>query len=385
MGKGKEAEWSGPEPPGPRLAAAGPWLALPSWLQAPYSLMTCGWLTCVRRLNSDSRSRSSLAEAFSEMHVNTAGCKAVPSVSPFCSPAGSQHPQRGGGGGGLHRPIIPFRDILPRFRRGLQGSHCLELLSARGRVNSSLMCLRGVRTREAHFHTSGSFHGKPPRAGLYAQMALFPCKHHLSRTVVHRDPLVNPSGKVKGLPVVPKHLLTKCSTVAGEALQKGEDRQTSQKSSSHAEHACPKGGQSMLGSHQKLGCGGILRQKLWLHSSPGLVVPQPSAQLCHLLWVQTCLEMRRQLGDGALGLSGPHVGDPGPVSLCPLGPGISWARGDPSLRAWASIQKHSARHGPPTAEPKCASADCPLHGRWALSRSTWARAWLGPVSAEKLQ
>ena len=85
MGKGKEAEWGGPEPPGLRLA-------LPSWLQAPYSLMTCGWLTCVRRLNSDSRSRSSLAEAFSEMHVNTAGSKAVPSVSPSCSPAGSRHP-----------------------------------------------------------------------------------------------------------------------------------------------------------------------------------------------------------------------------------------------------------------------------------------------------
>ena len=92
MGKGKEAEWGGPEPPGLRLAAARPRLALPSWLQAPYSLMTCGWLTCVRRLNSDSRSRSSLAEAFSEMHVNTAGSKAVPSVSPSCSPAGSRHP-----------------------------------------------------------------------------------------------------------------------------------------------------------------------------------------------------------------------------------------------------------------------------------------------------
>lgn len=58
--------------PSPVLAAAHPpahpiiWLALPSWLQAPYNLMTCGWLTCFRRLNSDSRSRNSLWEAFSE-------------------------------------------------------------------------------------------------------------------------------------------------------------------------------------------------------------------------------------------------------------------------------------------------------------------------------
>lgn len=44
--------------------------ASPSWLQAPYSLMTLGWLTCFRRLNSDSRSRSSFGEAFSEMHIN---------------------------------------------------------------------------------------------------------------------------------------------------------------------------------------------------------------------------------------------------------------------------------------------------------------------------
>lgn len=38
---------------------------LPSWLQAPYIFMTCGWLTCFSRVNSDSRSRSSLWEAFS--------------------------------------------------------------------------------------------------------------------------------------------------------------------------------------------------------------------------------------------------------------------------------------------------------------------------------
>lgn len=38
---------------------------LPSWLQAPYIFMTCGWLTCFSRVNSDKRSRSSLWEAFS--------------------------------------------------------------------------------------------------------------------------------------------------------------------------------------------------------------------------------------------------------------------------------------------------------------------------------
>lgn len=65
-----------PRAPGLCPAAARPWPLLPSWLQAPYSLMTCGWLTCFRRLNSDSRSRSSLGEAFSETHRNKAGRKA---------------------------------------------------------------------------------------------------------------------------------------------------------------------------------------------------------------------------------------------------------------------------------------------------------------------
>lgn len=43
---------------------------LPSWLQAPYILMTCGWLTCFSKVNSDSRSRSSLWEAFSVAEEN---------------------------------------------------------------------------------------------------------------------------------------------------------------------------------------------------------------------------------------------------------------------------------------------------------------------------
>lgn len=76
IGKGENAEWSSPEPLACAWAAASPWPLLPSWLQAPYSLMTCGWLTCFRRLNSDSRSRSSLEEAFSETHRNKAGRKA---------------------------------------------------------------------------------------------------------------------------------------------------------------------------------------------------------------------------------------------------------------------------------------------------------------------
>lgn len=51
------------------------WPALPSWLQAPYNLMTCGWLTCFRRLNSECRSRNSLWEAFSEtQHTEDCVC-----------------------------------------------------------------------------------------------------------------------------------------------------------------------------------------------------------------------------------------------------------------------------------------------------------------------
>lgn len=69
-----------PRAPGLCPAAASPQPVLPSWLHAPYSLMTCGWLTCFRRLNSDSRSRSSLGEAFSEMHRNKAGHK-VPATT----------------------------------------------------------------------------------------------------------------------------------------------------------------------------------------------------------------------------------------------------------------------------------------------------------------
>lgn len=42
---------------------------LPSWLQAPNIFMTCGWLTCFSKVNSDSRSRSSLWDAFSVMEA----------------------------------------------------------------------------------------------------------------------------------------------------------------------------------------------------------------------------------------------------------------------------------------------------------------------------
>lgn len=75
-----ECRMEQPRAPGLCPAAASPRLVLPSWLQAPYSLMTCGWLTCFRRLNSDSRSHSSLGEAFSEMHRNKAGHK-VPATT----------------------------------------------------------------------------------------------------------------------------------------------------------------------------------------------------------------------------------------------------------------------------------------------------------------
>ena len=69
---------------------------------------------------------------------------------------------------------------------------------------------------------------------------------------------------------------------------------------------------------QELGCGGLLAKP-----SSWVMAPYPTTQLCHCFWLKTCLEMRRQLGDGAFG---PHVGDPGSVSLCPL-------------RAWGLIGK----------------------------------------------
>lgn len=119
--------------PGLCLVAAVPWLVSPSWLQAPYSLMTLGWLTCFRRLNSDSRSRSSFGDAFSEMHVNRAGCKPIPSGSPFKW----THTR------GLHRP----RYLL---RHPTQGSHSSGPLSACEVVDSGALCLWGMRTPRSH-------------------------------------------------------------------------------------------------------------------------------------------------------------------------------------------------------------------------------------------
>lgn len=104
--------------------------------------MTCGWLTCFRRLNSDSRSRSSLGEAFSEMHISTVSCKPVPSRSHFCEHLWSPDP--------CHRSaqtlVISFPDSLPRFRQGPQGPCCSGLLLACRMVNSSLICLQGIIT-----------------------------------------------------------------------------------------------------------------------------------------------------------------------------------------------------------------------------------------------
>ena len=133
-----------------------------------------------------------------------------------------------------------------------------------------------------------------------------------------RQSSINPSGEVKGLRGVPKHLPTKHLAKGGEALEKGEGHETSRKSSCHAECVFSKGKDSCA---QEPGCGGLLAKL-----SSWVMAPHPTAQLCHCLWLQTCLEMRRQLQDGVLEPSGPHVGDPGPVSLCPL-------------RAWGLIDK----------------------------------------------
>lgn len=108
-----------PRAPGLCQASAALWLALPSWLQAPYSLMTLGWLTCFSRLNSDSRSRSSFGEAFSETHVNKEGCKPIPVKTPSVTMQG--HINTHWGSARTHYLLL--KHLTP-------GSHSLGLLSA---------------------------------------------------------------------------------------------------------------------------------------------------------------------------------------------------------------------------------------------------------------
>lgn len=160
-------------------------LALPSWLQAPYNLMTCGWLTCFRRLNSDSRSRSSLGEAFSEMQ-HRAGCK---------------------------RSLLeaPSMTILVRMDR-----HCLAQVQTERPARTMLLeaspSLWGQWTgassvlRKKHPEEPASTHARsfPSVPGLGHL-----CMWHYVPVVVFRRqwsteiPLLNPSGKVRGLPQVP--------------------------------------------------------------------------------------------------------------------------------------------------------------------------------------
>lgn len=97
-----------------------------------------------------------------------------------------------------------------------------------------------------------------------------------------RYPSINHSGEVKGLPGVPKHLLSKHLAMGVcEALEKGEGRETSRKSSRHIEHVSPKGRESCT---QELGCGGLLaKPSSWVMPH----IPRPrcaTASGCRLVW-----------------------------------------------------------------------------------------------------
>lgn len=85
----------------------------------------------------------------------------------------------------------------------------------------------------------------------------------------------------------------------------------------------------------------FLCEKLWLNSPPGSE-SHGSLPICAMpyLWLQNSLEVRGQLLEEMVHQeSGPPVSHKGDHCAL-LGCGFSWVRGDPSLRAWGSIQKH---------------------------------------------
>lgn len=85
-----------------------------------------------------------------------------------------------------------------------------------------------------------------------------------------------------------------------------------------------------------------MSQKLWLNSPPG-PVPHGSLPLAADL---SRSEKTASTRDGAWEPPVPWVGSPGQPYCNPLGHGVSWATGNPSLRAWGSIQKHCAVWSP---------------------------------------
>lgn len=111
----------------------------------------------------------------------------------------------------------------------------------------------------------------------------------------------------------------------------------------------------------------VAKQFFWVSCN---VVHCP-AVLCHLLWLQTCLETRRKLGDRALGPHGSHGGGLGPASLCSL---RAWGLTDKGRPQSEGLGKHPealCAMWPPTAalEPACAPVNlCLPHGSWALPR-----------------
>lgn len=170
--------------------------------------MTCGWLTCFRRLNSDSRSRSSLGEAFSEMHVNRAGCKPIPSGSPLCDHPGSLTHITG-----LHRPwLSPSQTAYLGLDKAPKDPAIQGFSQPVKRVNSCLICFWGITTLRSKL---------PYRQALSMETLLGPgCVWkwlHFPAVVIFQGQwctetvLINP-GKVRHVSRVLKHLLTKHAT-----------------------------------------------------------------------------------------------------------------------------------------------------------------------------
>lgn len=79
--------------------------------------MTWGWLTCFRRLNSDSRSRSSLGEAFSEIQGNSSTVQMV-----FSFPKHLLGPCRVSAVTPGHDPVTSFTDLQTQIWERTDGS-----------------------------------------------------------------------------------------------------------------------------------------------------------------------------------------------------------------------------------------------------------------------
>lgn len=135
--------------------------------------------------------------------------------------------------------------------------------------------------------------------------------------------------------------MTKHSKVGGKALEEGKDHKISQKSSHYEEDLHPESGWSWVWPLTRSLVWRFLCEKLRLNSPPGSE-SHGSLPICAMpyLWLQNSLEVRGQLLEKmAHQESGPpvsHTGDHCALLRCRF----SWVGGDPSLRAWGSIQKH---------------------------------------------